>query len=321
MRRRLWRFGSEQVSYAYPGYGLGNYDAIKDITLDIAAKGEFIALVGQTGSGKSTLAQHMNALIFPTAGTVEIFGHIVGPKRDRTIKYNELRRKVGLVFQFPEYQLFEETVEKDIMFGPMNFGVPEEEARTMAWKALGLVGLGPTYLKRNPLNLSGGEKKRVSIAGILAMDPAILVLDEPTSGLDPRGKQTMMDLFQSIREETAEDDRRDHPRHGPRLRLHGPRARPRQGDARLRRHPRRTVQETPSRNAPSRLSSDDPRFVRGGEGPRDQGRRLPKGRRNRGIRPPKGGAAMKNIVIGQYVPEKDSSTASIRAPRSSPSSS
>ncbi len=192
-----------QVSYAYPGYGLGNYDAIKDITLDIAAKGEFIALVGQTGSGKSTLAQHMNALIFPTEGTVEIFGKTVGPKRDRNIKYNELRRQVGLVFQFPEYQLFEETVEKDIMFGPMNFGVPEEEARTMAWNALGLVGLGPTYLKRNPLNLSGGEKKRVSIAGILAMDPQILVLDEPTSGLDPRGKATMMDLFRSIREKTG----------------------------------------------------------------------------------------------------------------------
>ncbi len=192
-----------QVSYAYPGYGLGNYDAIKDITLDIAAKGEFIALVGQTGSGKSTLAQHMNALIFPTEGTVEIFGKTVGPKRDRNIKYNDLRRQVGLVFQFPEYQLFEETVEKDIMFGPMNFGVPEEEARTMAWNALGLVGLGPTYLKRNPLNLSGGEKKRVSIAGILAMDPQILVLDEPTSGLDPRGKATMMDLFRSIREKTG----------------------------------------------------------------------------------------------------------------------
>lgn len=149
----------KQVSYAYPGYGLGNYDAIKNITLDIAATGEFIALVGQTGSGKSTLAQHMNALIFPTEGTVEIFGKIVGPKRDRKIKYNELRRKVGLVFQFPEYQLFEETVEKDIMFGPMNFGVPEEEARKMAWNALGLVGLGPTYLKRNPLNLSGGVNR------------------------------------------------------------------------------------------------------------------------------------------------------------------
>jgi len=192
-----------QVSYSYPGYGFGTYEAIRDVTLDIAATGEFIALVGQTGSGKSTLAQHMNALIFPTEGTVEIFGSVVGPKRDKNVKYNELRRKVGLVFQFPEYQLFEETVEKDVMFGPTNFGIPEEEAREMARKALELVGLGSQYLRRNPLNLSGGEKKRVSIAGILAMDPAILVLDEPTSGLDPRGKKTMMDLFRSIRGATG----------------------------------------------------------------------------------------------------------------------
>jgi energy-coupling factor transport system ATP-binding protein len=192
-----------QVSYAYPGYGLGTYEAIRDITLDIAAKGEFIALVGQTGSGKSTLAQHMNALIFPTAGTVEIFGSVVSSKRDKNVRYNELRRKVGLVFQFPEYQLFEETVEKDIMFGPLNFKVPEATAREMAAEALRLVGLGTGYLNRNPLNLSGGEKKRVSIAGILAMDPAILVLDEPTSGLDPRGKQTMMELFRSLRATTG----------------------------------------------------------------------------------------------------------------------
>jgi len=192
-----------QVGYAYPGYGLGNYDAIKNITLDIEGRGEFVALVGQTGSGKSTLAQHMNALIFPTSGTVEIFGAVVGPKRDRNVKYNALRRQVGLVFQFPEYQLFEETVEKDVMFGPTNFGVPAPEAKAMAEKALGLVGLGPQYLRRNPLNLSGGEKKRVSIAGILAMDPAVLVLDEPTSGLDPSGRKTMMDLFKSLRESTG----------------------------------------------------------------------------------------------------------------------
>jgi energy-coupling factor transport system ATP-binding protein len=192
-----------QVSYAYPGYGPGTDEAIRDITLDIAGKGEFIALVGHTGSGKSTLAQHMNALIFPTSGTVEIFGTVVGPKRDKRVRYNGLRRRVGLVFQFPEYQLFEETVEKDVMFGPMNFGIPEAEARTMAMTALGLVGLGPQYARRNPLNLSGGEKKRVSIAGILAMDPEVLVLDEPTSGLDPAGKKAMMDLFASIRTTTG----------------------------------------------------------------------------------------------------------------------
>jgi energy-coupling factor transport system ATP-binding protein len=140
--------------------------------------------------------------MFPTSGAVEIFGSLVTTKRNKKIDYNSLRRRVGLVFQFPEYQLFEETVEKDIMFGPKNFKIPEEQAREMAKNALKLVGLGEQYLSRNPFNLSGGEKKRVSIAGILAMNPDILVLDEPTSGLDPRGKALLMDLFQSIQKET-----------------------------------------------------------------------------------------------------------------------
>lgn len=190
------------VSYRYPGWGKETYDALRDISLSISGRGEFIALVGQTGSGKSTLAQHMNALLFPTEGTVEIFGSRVTSRRDKKIDYNSLRRRVGLVFQFPEYQLFEETVEKDIMFGPLNFHVPPEKAREMARSALRQVGLPENYLARNPFNLSGGEKKRVSIAGILAMDPDILVLDEPTSGLDPRGKNLLMDLFGNIRKET-----------------------------------------------------------------------------------------------------------------------
>jgi len=193
----------KQVDFSYTGMQKGFYEAIKDITLSIAAKNEFIALVGQTGSGKSTLAQHMNALVFPTSGTVEIFGSVVSSKRDRKIKYNELRQRVGLVFQFPEYQLFEETVEKDIMFGPLNFHVSEPEAKELAKRALHLVGLSDAYLMRNPFNLSGGEKKRVSIAGILALDPEILVLDEPTSGLDPKGKRQLMDLFLNIQKETG----------------------------------------------------------------------------------------------------------------------
>lgn len=191
-----------QVNFSYNGMQKGFYEAIKDISLSIESKNEFITLVGQTGSGKSTLAQHMNALVFPTSGSVEIFGKTVTPKRDRHIKYNDIRKDVGLVFQFPEYQLFEETVEKDIMFGPLNFHIPEEEARALAKKALHMVGLNENYLHRNPFNLSGGEKKRVSIAGILAIDPKILVLDEPTSGLDPKGKRQLMDLFKSIQEET-----------------------------------------------------------------------------------------------------------------------
>jgi len=193
----------KEVTHEYPSYSKTMYKAIQNITLDIPANGEFIALVGHTGSGKSTLAKHMNALIFPTSGSVEIFGNTITNKRNKAIKYNDLRKKVGLVFQFPEYQLFEETVEKDIMFGPLNFKVPQEEARLLASNSLSMVGLDVTYLKRNPFNLSGGEKKRVSIAGILALDPEILVLDEPTSGLDPAGKHTLMNLFKEIHDKTG----------------------------------------------------------------------------------------------------------------------
>lgn len=192
----------KEVSYDYPSFVENPYSAIRKINLEIEGKDEFIALVGHTGSGKSTLAKHMNALIFPTSGSLDIFGRVITAKRNKKIKYNEIRKKVGLVFQFPEYQLFEETVEKDVMFGPMNFKITQEEARLLARESLKLVGLDESYLKRNPYNLSGGEKKRVSIAGILAMDPEILVLDEPTSGLDPAGKRVLMDLFKDINKKT-----------------------------------------------------------------------------------------------------------------------
>ncbi len=192
-----------QVSYEYPSFAEGLYSAIRNINLEITEKNEFIALVGHTGSGKSTLAKHMNALIFPTSGSLEIYGNIITAKRNRKVKYNSIRKKVGLVFQFPEYQLFEETVEKDIMFGPMNFKITQEEAKKKAKEALNLVGLDDSYLSRNPYNLSGGEKKRVSIAGILAMDPDILILDEPTSGLDPAGRRVLMNLFQDINKKTG----------------------------------------------------------------------------------------------------------------------
>ncbi len=192
-----------EVSFHYPQNQLTFYQAIADITLQIAKQDEFICLIGRTGSGKSTLAQHMNALLLPTEGSVEIFGSLITNKRDKKINYNLLRKHVGLVFQFPEYQLFEETVEKDIMFGPLNFHVPPEQAKQIASETIKLVGLDETYLKRNPFNLSGGEKKRVSIAGILAFDPDILVLDEPTSGLDPQGKIQMMELFKAIQAKTG----------------------------------------------------------------------------------------------------------------------
>ncbi len=192
-----------EVSHHFQAFDEGPYQAIRDISFSLQEKGEFVGLIGQTGSGKSTLAQHMNALLFPSIGEVEIFGKKVTKKRNKKINYNAIRRDVGLVFQFPEYQLFEETVEKDIMFGPRNFGMDVEEAKKKAAEVIKLVGLDESYLSRNPLNLSGGEKKRVSIAGILAIDPKILVFDEPTSGLDPFGKHQLMALFEDIREKTG----------------------------------------------------------------------------------------------------------------------
>lgn len=191
----------EQVGYDYIGADGTVFSAIKDITLEIKETSEFIALIGETGSGKSTLVQHMNALLKPTHGNVTVYGiklYKDVKKKNKNIKLNPLRQKVGLVFQFPEYQLFEETVERDIIFGPKNFGVSEEEAKERAKDVITQVGLDESYLARSPFNLSGGEKKRVSVAGILAMEPDILVLDEPTSGLDPKGRDDLLKLFTTI---------------------------------------------------------------------------------------------------------------------------
>mgnify|MGYP000400617343 CR=1 FL=1 len=193
----------EQVGYDYPGFNKESYSALSDINVEINDKGEFITLIGETGSGKSTLVQHMNALIKPTRGSVTVYGIKIEKdinKKGKKVKLNPLRQKVGLVFQFPEYQLFEETVERDIIFGPKNFGVSEEDAKIRAKEVIKLVGLDESYLQRSPFNLSGGEKKRVSIAGILAMEPDILVLDEPTSGLDPKGRDDLLKLFTDIHE-------------------------------------------------------------------------------------------------------------------------
>lgn len=193
----------EEVTYTYFSADNTSVDAIKDISLEIKETGEFITLIGETGSGKSTLVQHMNALIHPTKGNVTIYGIKINSeiKKNKKIKLNPLRQKVGLVFQFPDYQLFEETVEKDIMFGPKNFGVSEEEAKERAKNVIMQVGLDESYLERSPFNLSGGEKKRISIAGILAMEPDILVLDEPTSGLDPKGRDSLLNLFLNLHNE------------------------------------------------------------------------------------------------------------------------
>lgn len=193
----------EQVNFLYPSFDGNSFSALKDINLEIAETGEFITLIGETGSGKSTLVQHMNALLRPNTGSVTIYGIKIekNTNKNKKIKLNPLRQKVGLVFQFPEYQLFEETVQKDIIFGPKNFGVSEEEAIKRAKEVIKHVGLTEEYLERSPFNLSGGEQKRVSIAGILAMEPDILVLDEPTSGLDPKGRDALLKLFTSIHKE------------------------------------------------------------------------------------------------------------------------
>ncbi len=190
----------ERVSYQYQGHDEKAYLALSDINVNIDKTGEFITLIGETGSGKTTLVQHMNALLQPSEGRVHIFGLKIdrNTKKEGKVKLNPIRKKVGLVFQFPEYQLFEETVEKDIMFGPKNFGISQKKALELAKRMIKVVGLDESYLSRSPFNLSGGEKKRVSIAGILAMEPDILILDEPTSGLDPIGRNALLKVFYDI---------------------------------------------------------------------------------------------------------------------------
>ena len=175
------------------------YHALKGVDL-VIPKGSMTALIGHTGSGKSTLIQHINALLLPTSGNIQIEDIMISAT-DKPSTLKPLRKKAGLVFQFPEYQLFEETILKDIIFGPTNFGVNEEEALKLAKKTLKLVGLDESYLEKSPFDLSGGQKRRVAIAGILAMDPEILILDEPTAGLDPQGAKEMLNLFKKINQQ------------------------------------------------------------------------------------------------------------------------
>ncbi|MCR5462777.1 MAG: energy-coupling factor transporter ATPase [bacterium] len=187
----------EKVTHSFKNPdGKGCFIAMQDIDLTIDGKSEFVAVCGHTGSGKSTLIQHMNALLFPTSGTLEIFDRVIKKKRNR--KLNEIRKRVGLVFQFPEYQLFDETVLKDVMFGPINFGLKKEEAKEKAINALKMVGFEENLYEQSPFKLSGGQMKKASIAGILALEPDIIVLDEPTRGLDPKSSLEVMELFDDI---------------------------------------------------------------------------------------------------------------------------
>ena len=188
----------KEVEHIYSENTPFAYHALKGVNLKITDQ-SFTAIIGQTGSGKSTLIQHINALLLPTSGSINIDEYLI-TATDKPSKLKLLRKKAGLVFQFPEYQLFEETIEKDIIFGPMNFGVSEEEAKKIAHNVLKTVGLDESYLNKSPFDLSGGQKRRVAIAGILAMNPDILILDEPTAGLDPQGTNEMMSLFKRINE-------------------------------------------------------------------------------------------------------------------------
>lgn len=190
----------KQLTHIYNANSPFPYAALHEIDLDIK-EGVFTAVIGETGSGKSTLVQHLNALLLPTSGSVEIDEFSVTPDKKKNKNLKQLRKKVGLVFQFPEYQLFEETILKDVCFGPKNFGLSEEEAIKRAKEVLNIVGLDESYLERSPFDLSGGQKRRVAIAGILAADPDVLVLDEPTAGLDPQGAYEMMQLFQTLNKE------------------------------------------------------------------------------------------------------------------------
>ncbi|WP_314111520.1 energy-coupling factor ABC transporter ATP-binding protein [uncultured Granulicatella sp.] len=189
----------KQVGFAYQAGTPFEMRALHDISFSIE-DGSYVAIIGHTGSGKSTILQHLNALLKPTEGVVEL-----GEKTIDSTTGNKdlkpLRKKVGIVFQFPEAQLFEETVEKDIAFGPKNFGVSEEEALKTAAEVVKIVGLPEDVLKKSPFDLSGGQMRRVAIAGVLAMKPEVLVLDEPTAGLDPKGRFEMMEMFYKLHKE------------------------------------------------------------------------------------------------------------------------
>lgn len=173
--------------------------ALKNINLSVTS-GTFLSVIGHTGSGKSTLIQHLNGLLKPTSGEITI-GDVTIKANQKKAKLKALRRRVGMVFQYPEHQLFEETIEKDICFGPMNFGSTLDEAKKKARVALEMVGLPETFLQRSPFDLSGGQMRRVAIAGVLAIEPEVLILDEPTAGLDPRGRYEMMELFYRLHQE------------------------------------------------------------------------------------------------------------------------
>ena len=190
----------DQVSYTYNPNTPFAVDVLNNVNLTIP-ENKVTAIIGHTGSGKSTLIQHLNVLLRPTAGTLTVAGEkVTATSEHATLK--PLRKKVGVVFQFPEAQLFEESVIKDVMFGPLNFDISEEEAMRIAKEKLALVGIPEHLYERSPFDLSGGQMRRVAIAGVLALEPEVLVLDEPTAGLDPLGHKSMMEMFIDLQQTT-----------------------------------------------------------------------------------------------------------------------
>lgn len=189
----------ENVSYIYQNGTPFASTALSDVSLTIK-DGSYTALIGHTGSGKSTILQLLNGLLVPTDGEVRVFDTLI-TSTSVNKEIRQIRKQVGLVFQFAENQIFEETVLKDVAFGPQNFGVSREEAETIAHEKLALVGIDESLFERSPFELSGGQMRRVAIAGILAMEPRILVLDEPTAGLDPIGRKELMNLFKKLHQD------------------------------------------------------------------------------------------------------------------------
>ena len=189
----------DHVNYVYEAGTAMEFAALKDVSLTIN-EGEFIGLIGHTGSGKSTLVQHLNGLLVPTGGNIYYNGKDIHDKEDNK---KELRSRVGLVFQYPEHQLFEIDVFSDVCFGPKNLGLDRKEVELRAYAALKQVGIEDEYFYQSPFDLSGGQKRRVAIAGVLAMKPDVLVLDEPTAGLDPKGRDEILDQIAGLREETG----------------------------------------------------------------------------------------------------------------------
>ena len=190
---------TKNLSYVYSDGTPFRVTAINNVNISIE-KGEFVGIIGHTGSGKSTLVQHLNGLLTPSSGEVLLDGKNINESK---ITRRQARFKVGLCFQYPEYQLFESTVYKDISFGPKNMGLSEDEIDNRVKKAADFVGLKPDMLNKSPFDLSGGEKRRVAIAGVMDMEPEILILDEPSAGLDPRGRDMIAEMISSYRKTTG----------------------------------------------------------------------------------------------------------------------